>query len=89
RAVLGVLAEALGLEDPVDPATTYFAAGGDSLTAVHLVGRLRDEFGLDVPITVFLEELPLQELAAHIVGTKEQDAAEDSLDALLAEFEAE
>ncbi|KUL51646.1 type I polyketide synthase [Streptomyces sp. NRRL S-1521] len=88
-AVLGVLAEALGLEGAVGPETTYFAAGGDSLTAVHLVGRLRDEFGIDVPITVFLEELPLQELAKRIVGSAEQDAAEDSLDALLSEFETE
>ncbi|MEV0125847.1 beta-ketoacyl synthase N-terminal-like domain-containing protein [Streptomyces sp. NPDC050703] len=88
-AVLGVLAEALGLADAVGPDTTYFAAGGDSLTAVHLVGRLRDEFGIDVPITVFLEELPLQELAKRIAGSTEQDAAEDSLDALLSEFEAE
>ncbi|CAM5460244.1 putative protein OS=Streptomyces alboniger OX=132473 GN=CP975_24370 PE=4 SV=1 [Streptomyces alboniger] len=88
-AVLALLAEALGLEGPVGPGQTYFAAGGDSLTAVHLVGRLRDDFGIDVPITVFLEELPLQELATRIVESKERDAAEDSLDALLAEFEAE
>ncbi|WP_447039994.1 beta-ketoacyl synthase N-terminal-like domain-containing protein [Streptomyces sp. DSM 118878] len=87
--VVALLAEALGLEGPVGPDTTYFAAGGDSLTAVHLVGRLRDDFAIDVPITVFLEELPLQELAKRIVASREQDAAEDSLDALLAELEAE
>ncbi|MBM7169124.1 hypothetical protein JQK87_11990 [Streptomyces sp. G44] len=94
RAVTALLAEALGLDvsTPPPPETTYFAAGGDSLTAVHLVGRLRDDFGIDVPITLFLEELTLQDLASHIVGAKESPeaaAAEDSLDALLAEFEAE
>ncbi|MEV7193315.1 beta-ketoacyl synthase N-terminal-like domain-containing protein [Streptomyces sp. NPDC093510] len=88
-AVSALLGEALGLEGPAAPETTYFAAGGDSLTAVHLVGRLRDDFGIDVPITLFLEELTLQELAARIVGSKEPDTAEDSLDALLSEFEAE
>ncbi|MEU5577168.1 beta-ketoacyl synthase N-terminal-like domain-containing protein [Streptomyces huasconensis] len=90
RAVSALLAEALGLDETaVTPGTTYFSAGGDSLTAVHLVGRLRDDFGIDVPITLFLEELPLQELASHIAGLKEPGAAEDSLDALLSEFEAE
>ncbi|MFH8290925.1 beta-ketoacyl synthase N-terminal-like domain-containing protein [Streptomyces sp. NPDC018059] len=100
RAVSAVLAEALGLDDKTPPApeTTYFSAGGDSLTAVHLVGRLRDDFGIDVPITLFLEELTLQELAARVVESKEAEraenadgaaGAEDSLDALLAEFEAE
>lgn len=65
---------------------TYFAAGGDSLTAVHLVGCLRDDFDLDVPITLFLEQLTLHEMARRIVATGEGD---DSLDALLSEFEAE
>ncbi|AZM55527.1 hypothetical protein DMA15_25565 [Streptomyces sp. WAC 01529] len=92
-AISALLAEALGLPEntSLTPATTttYFEAGGDSLTAVHLVGRLRDDFGIDVPITLFLEELTLQELAVRIVESKEPDAAEDSLDALLAEFEAE
>ncbi|WP_055700798.1 type I polyketide synthase [Streptomyces silaceus] len=87
RAVSELLAEALGLEGPAGPETTYFAAGGDSLTAVHLVGRLRDDFGIDVPITLFLEELTLHELADRIVESKE--TGEDSLDALLSEFEAE
>ncbi|MFH8608245.1 beta-ketoacyl synthase N-terminal-like domain-containing protein [Streptomyces sp. NPDC018029] len=88
-AISELLAEALGLEPPVSPEMTYFAAGGDSLTAVHLVGRLRDDFGIEVPITLFLEELTLQELADRIAASKERDEAEDSLDALLAEFEAE
>lgn len=65
---------------------TYFAAGGDSLTAVHLVGCLRDDFDLDVPITLFLEQLTLHEMARRIVATGEGD---ESLDALLAEFESE
>ncbi|MEV5977180.1 beta-ketoacyl synthase N-terminal-like domain-containing protein [Streptomyces sp. NPDC052114] len=89
RAVSALLAEALGLDGPAGPETTYFAAGGDSLTAVHLVGRLRDDFDIDVPITLFLEELTLHELADRIVESKEQGAGEDSLDALLSEFEAE
>lgn len=86
QGVRALLAEALGLADADDPEMTYFAAGGDSLTAVHLVGCLRDDFDLDVPITLFLEQLTLHEMARRIVATGEGD---DSLDALLSEFEAE
>ena len=87
-AVCTVLAEALGLDGPTDPDTTYFAAGGDSLTAVHLVGRLRDDLDLEVPITLFLEDLTLPEMARRIIDTGWPDTGEDSLDALLAEIEA-
>ncbi|MFE7465435.1 beta-ketoacyl synthase N-terminal-like domain-containing protein [Streptomyces sp. NPDC057499] len=86
QGVRALLAEALGLADADDPEMTYFAAGGDSLTAVHLVGCLRDDFGLDVPVTLFLEQLTLHEMARQIIATGEGD---DSLDALLSEFEAE
>ncbi|MFH8520092.1 beta-ketoacyl synthase N-terminal-like domain-containing protein [Streptomyces gelaticus] len=86
QGVRALLAEALGLADADDPEMTYFAAGGDSLTAVHLVGCLRDDFDLDVPITLFLEQLTLHEMARRIVAAGEGD---DSLDALLSEFEAE
>ncbi|MEW1687147.1 beta-ketoacyl synthase N-terminal-like domain-containing protein [Streptomyces sp. NPDC091265] len=84
--IRALLAEALGLADADDPEMTYFAAGGDSLTAVHLVGCLRDDFDLDVPITLFLEQLTLHEMARRIIAVRDGD---DSLDALLAEFEAE
>ncbi|MEE1757214.1 beta-ketoacyl synthase N-terminal-like domain-containing protein [Streptomyces sp. SP18CS02] len=86
-AVGEVLREALGLDDvPGALDRTYFEAGGDSLTAVHLVGRMRDEFGVDVPIDLFLEQLTLAELAARVTALRSGD---DELDALLAEFESE
>lgn len=83
-AVRALLAETLGLENADDLGMTYFAAGGDSLAAVHLVGCLRDDFGIDVPLTLFLEELTLDELVRRIVDAGEPD---ESLDALLSEFE--
>ncbi|MEU7279574.1 beta-ketoacyl synthase N-terminal-like domain-containing protein [Streptomyces sp. NPDC045431] len=86
-AVAGALREALGL-DASEAALdrTYFEAGGDSLTAVHLVSRMSDEFGVDVPIDLFLEQLTLAELAARIVELRSGD---DELGALLDEFESE
>ncbi|WP_328745002.1 phosphopantetheine-binding protein [Streptomyces sp. NBC_00285] len=83
-AVRALLVETLGLDSADDLGMTYFAAGGDSLAAVHLVGCLRDDFDIDVPLTLFLEELTLDELARRIVEAREPD---DALDALLSEFE--
>ncbi|MGW7363011.1 beta-ketoacyl synthase N-terminal-like domain-containing protein [Streptomyces sp. NPDC054841] len=91
-AVSAVLRETLGLDGrPGDLDATYFAVGGDSLTAVHLVGRLGDEFGLDVPIELFLEQLTLSEMVDRIVADRATAGSEDpgSLEALLDEFEAE
>ncbi|MFI6107830.1 beta-ketoacyl synthase N-terminal-like domain-containing protein [Streptomyces sp. NPDC051310] len=88
--VAAVLREALGL-DAADGAgggldRTYFEAGGDSLTAVHLVGRMRDEFGVDVPIDLFLEQLTLGAMVERIVALR---AGDGELGALLDAFEAE
>ncbi|MDF3147835.1 phosphopantetheine-binding protein, partial [Streptomyces sp. T21Q-yed] len=81
--------EALDLNSAADLAQTYFEAGGDSLTAVHLAGRLRDELGIDVPIQLFLEPITLKDMTTSICEIKQNGAADDALDALLSEFEAE
>ncbi|RSM77997.1 hypothetical protein DMH04_34115 [Kibdelosporangium aridum] len=87
-AIAAVLCEALGIEGPDVLGRTYFEAGGDSLTAVHLVGRMRDEFDIDVSIDMFLEQLTLAEMAALISAAK-SPGGDDSLTSLLDEFEQE
>lgn len=83
-----LLRTTLGVTAPDDLEVSYLAAGGESLTAVHIVGRLREEFGMEVPITLLLEPIPLRTLAARI--TAEGAPAEDSLLAsLLGELESE
>jgi acyl transferase domain-containing protein/acyl carrier protein len=84
-AVRALLVDTLGLSGDDELGLTYFAAGGDSLAAVHLVGCLRDDLGIDVPLTLFLEELTLDELARRIIEARQPD---DELDALLSEFES-
>jgi 3-oxoacyl-[acyl-carrier-protein] synthase II len=64
--VTDLLSASLGLTSPDDLGRSYFAAGGDSLTAVHLIGRLRDDFGVDVPVELLFEEITLAELAGRI-----------------------
>ncbi|MGN9760590.1 beta-ketoacyl synthase N-terminal-like domain-containing protein [Streptomyces sp. SD31] len=87
--VTELVIEALDLNSAADLAQTYFEAGGDSLTAVHLAGRLRDELGIDVPIQLFLEPITLKDMAISICEMKRNGDADGALDALLAEFEAE
>ncbi|QOV35586.1 hypothetical protein IM697_36935 [Streptomyces ferrugineus] len=87
--VAALVIEALDLGDAAALERTYFEAGGDSLTAVHLAGRLRDEMGVDVPIQLFLEPVTLKEMTTRIVEMKQNGDADGALDALLAEFEAE
>ena len=82
-----VLRQTLGVSEPDDLTSSYLDAGGESLTAVHLIGRLRDEFGLEVPIALLLEPIPLRTLAERIAT---EDAAAQGLFAdLLDELEAE
>lgn len=84
--IAALLRETLGVTEPDDRRLSYLAAGGESLTAVHLVGRLREEFGLEAPLALLLEPIPLSELAERLVA--EGGAAGDLLAALLDEFEA-
>ncbi|MGX7673839.1 beta-ketoacyl synthase N-terminal-like domain-containing protein [Plantactinospora sp. DSM 117369] len=86
-AVAELLVSVLGLSGPDDLDQSYFAAGGDSLTAVHLVSRLGDDFGIEAPMELFLEPLSLRELAARLSAIG--DGAEDAmLAALLDEMES-
>ncbi|WP_406197268.1 phosphopantetheine-binding protein [Streptomyces sp. NBC_01017] len=87
--VAELVIEALDLNGAADLEQTYFEAGGDSLTAVHLAGRLRDELGIDVPIQLFLEPITLKDMTNRIVEMKQNGDTDGALDALLSEFEAE
>jgi acyl transferase domain-containing protein/acyl carrier protein len=79
-AVTGMLLSSLELSSAEDLGLTYFAAGGDSLAAVHLIGRLYDDFGIDIPIELFFEPLTLGQLAARIAAASGTDLLESVLD---------
>ncbi|ASW55344.1 beta-ketoacyl synthase N-terminal-like domain-containing protein [Plantactinospora sp. KBS50] len=86
-AVTELLSGTLGLGGPGDLDQTYFAAGGDSLTAVHLIGRLRDELGIEARIELFLEPISVRELAARLAAGGDGDDG-GLLAALLDELES-
>ncbi|MFB6772696.1 beta-ketoacyl synthase N-terminal-like domain-containing protein [Streptomyces sp. NPDC056337] len=85
QSLAQLLIDSLGLNGTEDLNRTYFDVSGDSLTAVHLVSRISDEFGVNVPITRFLDEHPLHELISLIAA----EAVEDPLSALIDEIEME
>jgi acyl transferase domain-containing protein len=83
-----LLRSTLGVAEPEDREVSYLAAGGESLTAVHLGGRLREDFGLDIPVALLLEPIPLRALAKRIV-TEGRPPEDGMLASLLGELEAE
>lgn len=66
RTLLALFREALqgghlGLEDD------FFASGGDSLSAVDLIGRIEDELKLSVPLLALMEMPTARQLAGRLV----------------------
>ncbi|QHA07244.1 amino acid adenylation domain-containing protein [Streptomyces broussonetiae] len=82
------LAEAWGKAlkyENVSVEDSFFAAGGNSLTAVALVNRINREFGTGLPLQVLFETPRLADLAARIA--KDSDAPVSRLVPLVAEGE--
>ncbi|HEY2291009.1 MAG TPA: amino acid adenylation domain-containing protein [Thermoanaerobaculia bacterium] len=87
ESLAAACAEVLGLER-VGMRDNFFALGGHSLLATRLVTRLRDRFGLDVPLQTVFDAADLRDLADRIVGQALEEEAGDlspeDLEALLA-----
>ncbi|WP_312871125.1 non-ribosomal peptide synthetase [Streptomyces lonarensis] len=62
---------------PPDRDTNFFAAGGDSLTALRLVGAANEEFGTDIPVRAFLAAATPAELAARINDMQTDHTADE------------
>ncbi|WP_437061705.1 amino acid adenylation domain-containing protein [Streptomyces sp. enrichment culture] len=61
-----------------DRNANFFSEGGDSLTALRLVGAVNESFGTDVPVRAFLAAPTLADLAARIESTQVTDEFEES-----------
>ncbi|MGZ5195646.1 MAG: non-ribosomal peptide synthetase, partial [Ramlibacter sp.] len=66
RRVARLMAEVLGLDDIVHGQQSFFAMGGHSLSAVRLVARLRDAFGVEIRLKSFFEAPTVTGLARHV-----------------------
>jgi amino acid adenylation domain-containing protein len=68
RALCRLFARVLEV-DEVDPEEGFFDLGGDSLTAMRLVGALDRELGATVEVGTLMARPSVAELAAHLGGT--------------------
>ena len=60
---------------PVDPSTSFFELGADSLTAVAVNRRLRSDLGLESCVTDLFEHPDLNLLARHFAGVADRSTA--------------
>jgi amino acid adenylation domain-containing protein len=69
----GIEAALLGRER-VGTGDSFLALGGHSLMATQLVSRVREAFGVDLPLAAIFEEPTVAELAARIEGLLRADS---------------
>jgi acyl carrier protein len=65
KAVAGILERLLGLKH-VDVEDNFFSLGGHSLLAAQLIARLRDSFGIEMPLRVIFEAPSVAELSSEL-----------------------
>ena len=63
QAVLSLFAEALGTDQPIDCATSFFDLGGTSLQAITLGTRVRERFDPEFPLAGLYQAQTVQALA--------------------------
>ncbi len=63
--LMAILREVLGLAD-VGADDTFLALGGGSLAGMRLASRVRERFGIKLPLTILFGERTVRDIAAHI-----------------------
>ena len=81
---LATLLEELLRVDRVGSRDNFFEAGGHSLLAVQVVRRIRERFGIDMPLHSLFQRPPLSDLAVWVdhlgtAGTPQHDVAAGEL----------
>jgi amino acid adenylation domain-containing protein len=86
--VAEIWAEVLGIER-VGLGRSFFDLGGHSLRAAAVVARIRERFGLNVPLRELFVASTVEGVAARIEEELLRRASDDQLDELLALLDAE
>ena len=74
--LVGLWAEVLRI-DPIGVNDNFLDIGGDSILATRLISRIRDDFGMDIPMIEFFDKSTPAEMASMIAQRKDQLTAEE------------
>jgi amino acid adenylation domain-containing protein len=88
QCLASIWAELLHL-DRVGATDNFFDLGGHSLLATQVVSRLRDAFGVEIPLRALFESPTVEELSLVIAQAQAEQASPDDLARLLDELESE
>ena len=87
KYIAGLWANMLGL-DRVGANDSFFELGGDSLSAMQITARLRDEFKVDLPLEELFEQATVAAIAQSVSrGQRSSGGGADELDRMLSEIE--
>ncbi|TCP59044.1 acyl transferase domain-containing protein [Tumebacillus sp. BK434] len=87
EAAVAALWQELFQVEQISVCDNFFDLGGNSLLGVQLVMRLRNAFGLDVPMSLLYESPTVEGLAQSIVLQQIEQTELEELEALLEEIE--
>jgi acyl carrier protein/ubiquinone/menaquinone biosynthesis C-methylase UbiE/NAD(P)-dependent dehydrogenase (short-subunit alcohol dehydrogenase family) len=79
RAVAQIWIDTMGT-GVTKPADNFIEMGGDSLTAIRIVSRIRETFGVDIPVRAVFEWPTLGELARRIQTQMDGNGGNVALD---------
>jgi len=82
-ALAALYAEVLGLSSPVFSDSDFFDLGGDSLLAVQLMLRIRQQFGREPGLGALFDKPSVEALAQVIDATQGDDEVDDGLQPLI------
>jgi phthiocerol/phenolphthiocerol synthesis type-I polyketide synthase E len=77
----------LGIEE-ADIGESFLELGGNSLMAVQLISRVRDVFGVDLPVGEFLRSPTIMAMAENIALAQAQSGKIPGVEEILSEIEA-